>query len=408
MPPRSATAVRRSAAEWAARAVAAALILWLGWIIVANSLAASLKSQPAWAHAVAPGNGRITARLAQVLLTKLSPAEIAKAERLARLALVQDPTAVQAVAVLGIGAQARADVAQARRIFGYADILSRRDFQTQLWRIEDAVSRNDVAGALRHYDIALRTTRTAPDILYPVLAAAVSDPAIRSELTKTIAGKDSWGINFVNYLAENGRDPRAIALFFDSLRRAGGSVPPSATALATGKLLNADLADEAWAYYSFVRKGVARDQSRDPNFTADITAPTPFDWVPINTAGITASVQPNDAGGVFEFTTPPGVGGPVLQQVQLLPPGDYLLRGRSEEIDQPGESRPYWVLTCRDGRELGRVVLPNSAQNGSMFAGQFRVVSDCPVQTLALVARPSDLMAGSSGRISNVQLSRAR
>ena len=94
----------------------------------------------------------------------------------------------------------------------------------------------------------------------------------------------------------------------------------------------------------------------------------------------------------------------MLTQVQVLPPGAYRLVGRSSGLDQPEASRPYWALTCRDGRELGRVAVPNSAQAEGQFAGELRVPAGCPVQVLALIARPSDDVSGVSGQIDAAQL----
>ncbi|MDT9096849.1 hypothetical protein RSW32_26335, partial [Escherichia coli] len=76
-------------------------------------------------------------------------------------------------------AQLHGDVGAARRLFAYGQRLSRRDNSTQLWAIEDAVARNDIPDVLRHYDVALRTSPNLADILYPVLASASADPAIR-------------------------------------------------------------------------------------------------------------------------------------------------------------------------------------------------------------------------------------
>lgn len=98
-------------------------------------------------------------------MSGLETARRREADRLARLALRQDPTAVAALATLGLNAQIRGDTNSARRYFAYSDKLSRRSLTTRLWAIEDAVARDDIPAALRNYDVALRTsairTRTA-------------------------------------------------------------------------------------------------------------------------------------------------------------------------------------------------------------------------------------------------------
>lgn len=403
--PRRGASARRPVAGRAARLLLAVGVASLGYASVTDTLAFVLRADPERAHRLVPGNARVAALLAQARSgADATAADRAGADRLARRALQGDATAVAAAATLGINAQVRGDVAGARALFGYAQRLSRRDLQTQIWAIEDAVGRGNVKEALRHYDIALRTSRLAPDLLFPVLGSAIGDPAIASALADTLAAKPVWGESFINHVTANGPDARATARLLGALRRRRVPVSDVASAAAIDKLVAAEFFDDAWAYYSLVRPGVDRRASRDPFFTADLAAPSRFDWVPINDAGVTTSIQRGGRGGVFDFAVPASVGGPLLQQLQLLPPGDYRLEGHSGLIDQPERSRPYWVLSCRDGRELGRLILPNSRQANGKFAGSFTVPLGCPAQTLALVARPSDAVGGGSGQIDQIRL----
>lgn len=406
---------RRSAAEWAVRGTLAIAAAALGFAGVTRTLAYSVRAgDPERAHAMAPGDGRITALAAQKLAgLEASAADRARSDRLARRALLQEPTAVAAAATLGLNAEIRGDVASARRLFGHAERLSRRDLQTQLWSVEDAVRRGDVAGALRHYDIALRTSRVAPDLLFPVLGSAIADPAIRTALAGTLKGRPLWGPGFIDHVAANGREPRATAGLFLALRRSGVPVSETARAAVIGALLTRDLTDAAWSFYAAGRPDADRRRSRDPGFTADLVEPSLFDWATINDGRVTASIQRGGdpgagGGGIVDFAAPASVGGALLQQLQVLPPGDYRIEGRSAGIEQPEGARPYWALSCRDGRELGRVVLPDSAQAKGRFAGRFSVPAGCPAQVLALVARPSDAVGGLSGQIERVLLSPAR
>lgn len=94
----------------------------------------------------------------------------------------------------------------------------------------------------------------------------------------------------------------------------------------------------------------------------------------------------------------------MLQQLQLLPPGSYRLSGHTIGIEQPAGALPYWTLRCQDGRELGRVEVPNSGVANGNFTGTFSVPAGCPVQTLVLMARSSDAIAGQSGQIDRAAL----
>lgn len=397
----------RSAVEWGVRGALAVVAAMAGAYCVALSLASAVApANPEFARSLAPGDGRIAARLAVSLSgPQATAADRSRADQLAREALRHDPTAVMAVSAMGINAQIRGDVAGARRLFAYSQKLSRRDVQTQIWAIEDAVGRDDIDSALQHYDIALRTSPATSELLYPVLSTASAELAIRNALVKTLAGKPAWGESFVNYAAADTANARSSTLLLQALQRAGVAVPESARVGAVNALVAGGFADDAWAYYASMQPGVDRRRSRDPAFAAAGQASSQFDWTPLHDTGISASIQRGDHGGLFDFAAPATVGGSLLQQMQMLPPGEYRLEGHSIGIDQVENARPYWTLRCQDGRELGRVVLPNSSEAGGSFRGQFSVPTGCPTQMLVLMARPSDAVSGLSGQIDRVQLS---
>lgn len=381
----------------------------LGGMSVTHSLARVIENDdPAQAHQLAPNDGRIAALLASVQLAENTTVAQAGTERLARRALRQDPTAVAAVSTLGFEAQLRGDLAGAQRLFGYSQKLSRRDLPTQLWAVENAVARGDIAGALQHYDIALRTSKSAPDILFPVLAGAIADPAIRYHLIATLAKKPVWGPGFIAWLAGNGTDPQAAARLFLGIRQAGIPLTPEAVAAAVNGLVAAGTVDDAWRFYSLMYQGVDRRVSRDPRFTANLSTASLFDWQPVDDGTISTSIQRGTTGGVFVFSVPSSGGGMLLRQMQMLPAGNYQLSGHSEGINQRDSSLPYWALTCANGRELGRVVVTRSTVADGNFTGRFSVPSGCPVQTLSLVAKPSDDVEGVTGQIDRVRLAPKR
>ena len=394
----------RTVHSWARHGgLAVALALLGGWS-VARTFAWTQRS-PAIerAQALAPGDGRITGLLSEKLAgPDAGAADRALADQLAREALLREPTSVAAVATLGLDAAIRGDGVAAQRLFAYSQKLSRRDLRTRVWAIEDAVGRGDVTGALRHYDIALRTSRTAPDLLFPVLTAAIADPAIRGALLRTLAAQPPWTQLFIEYATPNAADPRTLASLFSGLRQAGVPISDHATMRLVDGLVDEGLYGEAWRYYTALRPGADRRRSRDPRFAADPTYPLPFDWVPAGDAGISTSIERGDRGGVFDFSVPASVGGLLLRQMQVLPPGNYLLQGHGTDLEQPVGSKPYWTLACRDGREFGRVDISPSAQG--TFSGRFSVPAGCPIQYLSLIARPSDMVGGVSGQIDYIQL----
>lgn len=379
----------------------------LGYFGVTFSVAqVVVKRDPARAYRLASYDGQIAAAYATSLAgADATSRDRARADVLAKQALRQDATAVAASATLGVNAEVRGDKAAARRYFAYTQKLSRRDLRTQLFMIEDAVQRGDVPGALHQYDVTLRVFPTLGEVLYPVLASASSDSDIRHELVKTLADKPAWSESFVNFVAGKGPDPKSSAVLFLDMRRAGIVVSDAANASAVNALITAGQMDWAWSYFATIRRGADRRRSRDHRFSLNPETASQLDWTLVNDgSGPTTSIE----GGVFSFAAPASVGGPMLQQLQLLSPGTYRLSGHSSGIEQVSGALPYWTLRCHDGRELGRVEVPNSNVASGRFSGTFSVPARCPVQTLMLMARSSDAVAGLSGQIDQVALEPTR
>lgn len=404
--PRSPIRKRRSRTASAGRIALACGVAVLALPSITFSIAqVTAKTRPAAADAIFPYDGRLTALHASALVTPEATArDRVEVQALSRTSLRRDPTVVIAAANLGL-ATVDGNGKGGRRLLAYAQMLSRRNVQTQLWSIEDAIAHSDVVGALRWYDIALRTKPMMSDLLYPVLTQAAHDPAIRTALVNTLAAKPLWTDSYITYAAEQKDDPENTAALFSGLRGRGIAVPEPARAAVVNALLNAGKADQAWSYYANVRPGADRHRSRDPRFAALLQTPSLFDWTPVNDGSISTSIQRTREGGSFEFSAPASIGGPVLQQVQLLPPGTYRVAGHSSGIEQEARALPYWSLICRsDGHELGRVAMPNSATANGVFTGTLTVPASCPVQVLTLFAQPSDATSGISGQVDRIVL----
>lgn len=400
------TVSQRSAKNWAIRGMLALALLGLGYVSVSRSLANSLqRANLEIAHSLAPENGQVTSLLARDLaFAGASANDRARAKMLARVALQTEPTAVLAVVALAFEAQVDGDAAAAQRLFGYSQKLSRRDVTTQLWAVEDAVAKGDVTGALMHYDIVLRTSPRTADLLFPVLASAISDPKILSAATTMLADRPSWSKSFIDFVASKGPAPIVTANLLIGLHKRHVPVSSEVDAVMINSLITGDEFARAWDYYAGIRKGVDRRLSRDPGFAVDVDTPSLFDWVPINDGGVTTSIRPGDTGPVFDFFVPTSVGGALLQQMQVLPTGRYSLEGRGTLSDATESAGPYWVLSCRGGTELGRVKMANRPEMGGTFSGKFEIPANCPVQVLMLVARPSSSISGITGQIEWTQL----
>lgn len=380
--------------------------LTLGILSVGGSFARVIETvDPSRAVVIAPNDaGILAAHAQQAFMLEPSKAEDSYSARLARMALRDDPTVVDALNVLGLQAQLRGETEKAREIFQYSLRLTRRELRPQIWAIEEAVNRGDIQAALRSYDIALRASAEASGLLLPNLVAALIEPKVRAALLPIIASEPAWTNNFLHMIATSGIAPAAGMTFFREGKAVNLPVNDNYRAALVNGLLAEGEAEQAWEYYAEFRRGAVRNRSRDPAFALNAEIRAAFDWQPTTQSGISTVILQQGQGGILDFSMPPGTGGMLVQQTQLLPQGAYRISGRSQAIDLPERSRPYWALLCQDGRELGRVEVPNSAVSNGVFEGLVSVPGDCRVQTLLLAARASDYINGVSGRIERASL----
>ncbi len=397
----------RFTSGWIARLTLAGILAVLGVGSLADTLAnVIVKFDPNRAHSLSPGDGKIAAKLA-ALKFKISPASAEQSEpaQLSRKALLQDATSVEALTVLGLQAQLRNDTEQARRYFVLSLAMSRRELAPRIWAIEEAIGRGDIHQALANYDIALKTSASASELLFPILTTAIAEPKIRKVLLGRLESKPAWGVNFIRFVAPSMINPTATVLFFDEGKARGLPILDADRAKLVNALLGNGRFNEAWQYYTSFRVDADRTHSRDAKFAIPTTESTLYDWTVPDGAEAASSIVWDEKGGVVDFFAPPSVGGVLLQQIQVLPPGRYRLLGHSIGIEQSSNAAPYWSLKCREGQELGRVAVPNSSQSRGNFTGLFTVPQGCKVQTLSLVARPTGDLVGLAGQIDFAQIS---
>ena len=381
-----------------------AIGLGLCWLSVVVGLAnAASASSAATILRIAPWDARTLAtRAKQISEADPSVNGLAKAERYALAAVQRDPTLVSSLAIIGFSADAQGRHEQAARLFRASERLSRRDLQTQLWLIEKAVARNDIGGALRHYDIALRTSALAPVILHPILIGALGDPNLVRPLAGVLGKKPNWRFRFLTEAVGSSAPTGALVTLGRELRRAGAPLEPEIERLLELRLLN-EKRFEALAEMYRARGGVmAGRRLNDPSFT-ETRDLFPFGWVFAETADLSAQREPGPAGGGLAFEARAGAAGEVARQVLMLPVGRYRLSWTAT-LAGGSEAQPRWALYCLEGsnRELVR---PIPSGSGATRSVSFAVpAADCAAQAVTLSIPVNDAPVGVSGRIEHVEI----
>ena len=118
---------------------------------------------------------------------------------MAQRSLYADPINARAVRLVGIAYALQRNPTRAARLYDLSNQISRRELGSQLLLIEGLVDKGDGVGALKHYDIALRTSTSGQETLFPILFSAIGDPAIRAEASKLIKVNPPWLISFLNF-----------------------------------------------------------------------------------------------------------------------------------------------------------------------------------------------------------------
>lgn len=383
------SAHRPRATRLALTGVLALLALWLtigatlASIVDARSPDLALKAYPLSATARA-------VQAASLIAPGMSPRDATAARTLARDALALDPTSVVAARSLGVLAEADGDRAKAGRLRNYALYLSRRDLPTQLWTIETAVARNDIATALTHYDQALLTSNSAEQLLLPILVAATGQDQIREPLLAKLRTRPIWWPSFTRELFTTGTDRRMIVSVFRlfGLARPGNDAQRREFAsLGLSRLIALGDYADAWA---LVGRG-PRDTLVNGDFE-QMSAPPPFGWQLVDEIDLSGVIQPGGDGASGYALFPSASGGrsgDAATQFVVLRPGRYTLSARTSGGFPTGSAL---IVRCHGeaGTPLGSVDLPaQSAKSGVSLT--FTVPANgCGGQMVAVHAASGD------------------
>lgn len=316
---------------------------------------------------------------------------IAAARALALAALRREPVNAIASRTAGFTAMLSGDAQEARRFFEYSESLSRRDLPTQLWLIEDKVQRNDINGALRHYDRALRVSSEARSLLIPILVQASADRAIALPLSELLKARPLWWSAFVDALITEGRSPAALAFIVHRLRlRPDDAGERERLAHALSTLAGRGAIGEAYAIYRDARPEPERSALlRNGGFESGDSL-GPFDWWLVDESGLAAVRERRDGSSgdfALSLVAGNGRGGEVARQLLVLRPGRYRLTMRAGDIVGDPLARPIVQFACARGQQtsLAQIRLPTATSGGSRIAETITVPSSgCEAQLLTI------------------------
>ncbi len=370
-------------------------------------------NSPSFALQWAPGDARALAADAELILTAdADAAQQARAADRARASIMRDPTLGTPFRVLGFIADGRGDHARAKALMLHAEQLSRRDLATQFWLIDEATARLDMTGALRHYDVALRTSSLAPSVLFPILGKAMDEPEVVDALADTLAAAPPWRGAFLNDAIDKSPAISGLVRLAAQLNRRKHPLDLAQTRQLLSRLTDTKAFDlMGQVRQTLLPASVGAALIVDPGFDADVGF-YPLDWSLIDGNGVAARREVgNDqmarADTRLGFRADTGRGGEVAHQLLLLKPGPYRLQWTAGHNATDHLTVPFWSVGCAD---KGGGILQTFDLTPAPAATEFGIftvpATGCSGQWLTLSLRASNDPAGVTGWVSRVEITR--
>ncbi len=335
----------------------------------------------------------------ELLLTKQDPKTLARVEEMARRSLRAQALNPTAVRILGYVADARGQHDQARKLILLSEKMSRREFGAQLWLIEDAAARRDYKEALRHYDIALRTTDEASGILFPTLTDALAIPEIRRDFAPYVREWPNWMSGYLSNAIGTSDNPANIA---DVMLKAG-KIRYDKNNIAIADALLAQLAVKgkyaAFRQYYTTLPGARAQSLTTAAFNRDTVnlQHAPAGWQISDNPAIGGSFVQKGDSGIYQLQAFAGSGerGVVIQKLLFLKTGRYRFAAGYAAEDAIPDAELRWDLQCVTDKATPSLWTENARllKGNSQSSRDFVIGTDCPVQRLVFQ------LAGGSGQL---------
>lgn len=386
-------------------------VAWLSFIhAVAN---VTWQQNPDMALRFVPDHPLALSRKADELFAeKQDPATLKKVEAMAKESLRGGALNPVAIRLLGYVADVRGDRKKARELMLLSQKVSRRDFGTQLWLIEDAVARNDKKQALYHYDIALRTTPSSFSILLPTLTGALNDPEVRVALAPYLKTAPEWVPAFLGEAINTAENPANVA---DVLVKAG-SLPDRDDYRALSNSLLSQLAAKS-KFTAFRQYYLSLPGSKDGSLqTAGLTKATvnlrypAAGWQLVENPVIGGSFSQADKQDRHTLTAFAGSGerGELMRKYLFLRPGTYRLVAQYAAQDGAPDAEIRWELQCLSAAGNKSMWFTGTPvrKGKSSDTKDFVLDASCPNQMLMLQVAGGSSQLGAEFTLQSVDIIR--
>ncbi len=316
-------------------------IIWIIALILAGITASHAvgsvgkRIAPTAALSSFPANGFVYAGASDAILKSSVIANEGKipekidpmAGKLAKKGFLLEPTAASAVRMVAFDLASQGDQERARALMRMVLTISKRDRIANFWLVDDYGKLDDIDNALKYYDITLRTSQSAAELLLPTMVTALQNDAFVEPFAKLLVGRPPWAENFWQKLVNSRESITNAADLRLRLQKRDISIPMQSEQRLIAQLVRYGHLEEAQMVYGALTtaKKTAGQLVSNADFN-DAGGLPPFDWQLNSEGEYGASISPED--GQLLVSAVPGASGVAARQLVTLEPGTYQLSAK--------------------------------------------------------------------------------
>ena len=325
-------------------------MVWLAWEIIAGT-AAYNSPDPQNALAWNPSETKALDDLAYREVTK-SDGNLDTARTLAQRALLSSPIDARALIVLGLIAEKEGDQGRADRLMRLAGTRTWRDMVNQACLLKRDIQVGEFENSLSHIDAILRINPDFLDQMTPLISAFTVDQRSFEALEHFLGEGPPWRAAFLDRLSRQAADPERLVQLYGSLK--ASAHPPDPTELSP--YLDRQIKDgrlmEAYQTWQETLAPAQRLKGGFP-YNGDFTAPIdglPFNWILRPAHGMDIKIvgaAPQGEGRALQIQFSGTRVGPfTVEQLMLLPPGEYRFTGQVRAEGLRTTRGLGWRVSC--------------------------------------------------------------
>ena len=326
----------------------------------------------------------------------------------ARASLVSRPLTASLLSFYGLRAASIGQSGLASALMASADAASRRDAFSQLWMIEQKSGADDVKGAVSHYNALLSVHPAMQATLLPVLVSAVAYPEVRGAIRPYLNPETKWSVPFLDMASQRAEVGQYLDLVEPIASRLRGDEYAVSNARVIHRMLQSDLAGDAWKLFSLIAPTIDLGAFRA---FAPSRANLDPKWQPLSwTLGQSDDISANlvDKGTIAVSVAPTARGLTASRDVAVISSSTYVLGHRS--IYEPGSppASLRWSVYCitQNGPQLIVDRFVPATANSKLVQLSVEVSENCNLMRVELSALGSEGQLNSMFKITDLTLTR--